>query len=418
MNFFMKSKLSNSDLPKILVVGQGYVGLPIAIFAATAGYEVVGYDLNLKTVENLNSGKSHISDIEDNQLKRLISMGKYRASSDLTDFIDIDISIIAVPTPLTNNRKPDLSFVEAASEILGRSLKKSALIINESTSYPGTLRNIIAPIINSFSGIGLSHEFAISPERVDPGNQTWSIKNTARLYAGLTPSASLKTRAFYEKFCDNLVEVSSPEVAETAKLFENTFRQVNIALVNELALITSDLGISVHETIDAAASKPYGFMKFTPGLGVGGHCIPVDPTYLSYVAEQAGRNANFINLANKVNLEMPAEIVKRVKNENGGSLNGKEVLVCGVAYKPDISDVRETPSEILIEEVTKEGAIVSWHDPLVVSWRESKSVEIIAKKYAVTIVAVLHSVMNKQLILNSSDYVLDCTGKLEGAKKL
>ncbi|CAB4751817.1 unannotated protein [freshwater metagenome] len=403
---------------KVAVIGQGYVGLPIAIHAATAGYEVIGFDLNLEIVNNLNSGKSHISDISDSELKKYLESKKYRASSDPKDLEDVEISVIAVPTPLSEDRKPDLAFVESASQILGKSLKKSGLIINESTSYPGTLRNVIAPIIKSLSGDGISHEFAISPERVDPGNENWSIKNTARLFAGLTPTASEKTRAFYDKFCDNLIEVSSPEVAETAKLFENTFRQVNIALVNELALITRDLGISVHETIEAAASKPYGFMKFTPGLGVGGHCIPVDPTYLSYVAELAGRNANFINLANKVNLEMPAEIVKRIKNENGGSLKGKEVLVCGAAYKPDISDVRETPSEILIEELMKEGAIVSWHDPLVASWRGSKSVEINTKKYAVTIVAMLHSVMDKKLILKSSDYVLDCTGKLEGAKKL
>ena len=403
---------------KVAVIGQGYVGLPIAINAAAAGFEVIGFDLDDEIVENLDAGKSHISDIPDSELKKHLSNKSYKASSDPRDLEDVEISVIAVPTPLTEDRKPDLKYVESASEILGKSLRKSGLIINESTSYPGTLRNVIAPIVQSFSPEGVTHEFAISPERVDPGNEKWSIGNTPRLFAGLTPIASKKTRAFYEKFCDQLIEVSSPEVAETAKLFENTFRQVNIALVNELALVTRDLGISVHETIDAAASKPYGFMKFTPGLGVGGHCIPVDPTYLSYVAEQAGRQANFINLANKVNLEMPAEIVKRVKKENGGSLKGKEVLVCGVSYKPDISDVRETPSEILIEELNKEGAIVSWHDPLVSSWRGSKSVELNTKKYAVTIVAMLHSVMNEELVLSSSDYVLDCTGKLVGAKKL
>jgi UDP-N-acetyl-D-glucosamine dehydrogenase len=405
-------------LIKVAVIGQGYVGLPIAINAAAAGYEVVGFDLNQEVVINLNSGKSHISDIPDLELKKFLDNKKYRASSDSKDLEDVAIAVIAVPTPLSKDRKPDLSFVESASGILGKTLKNPGLIINESTSYPGTLRNVIAPIVQSFASTGISHEFAISPERVDPGNENWSIKNTARLFAGLTPSATKKTRTFYEKFCDNLIEVSSPEVAETAKLFENTFRQVNIALVNELALITRDLGISVHETIDAAASKPYGFMKFSPGLGVGGHCIPVDPTYLSYVAEQAGRKANFINLANKVNLEMPAEIVKRIKNDNGGSLNGKEVLVCGVAYKPNISDVRETPSEILIEELAKEGAVVSWYDPLVASWKDSKSVVLGSKRYDATIIAMIHDVMDKKRILDTSDYVLDCTGKLEGAKKL
>lgn len=402
----------------VAVIGQGYVGLPIAINAAKAGYEVIGFDVNQETVIELNSGHSHISDISDSELRKFLKSKNYRASSNYMDLEDVEIAVIAVPTPLSKDRKPDLSFVESASEILGKAIKNSALIINESTSYPGTLRDVIAPIVKSFAGAGINHEFAISPERVDPGNENWSIKNTARLFAGLSPNASAMTRGFYEKFCDNLIEVSSPEVAETAKLFENTFRQVNIALVNELALITRDLGISVHETIDAAASKPYGFMKFSPGLGVGGHCIPVDPTYLSYVAEQAGRKANFINLANKVNLEMPAEIVKRIKNDNGGSLKTKEVLVCGVAYKPNISDVRETPSEILIKELNKEGAVVSWHDPLVASWNGSESVDLDSKQFDITIVAVVHDVMNQNMILGSSNYVLDCSGKLEGAKKL
>jgi UDP-N-acetyl-D-glucosamine dehydrogenase len=405
-------------MTKVAVVGQGYVGLPIAISSAQAGYEVIGFDLNEAIVENLNSGKSHISDISDSELNQFLANGNYRASSNPIDLEDVDIAVIAVPTPLSEERKPDLKYVESASEILGKSLKRNGLIINESTSYPGTLRNIIAPLVRKFSVEGVEHEFAISPERVDPGNETWSIKNTARLFAGLTPSASQRTRAFYEKFCDNLIEVSSPEVAETAKVFENTFRQVNIALVNELALITRDLGVSVHEVIEAASSKPYGFMKFTPGLGVGGHCIPVDPTYLSYIAELAGRSANFINLANKVNLEMPAEIVKRVKKENGGRLDGKNVLVCGIAYKPNISDFRETPSELLIEELEKEGAVINWHDPMVEVWRNSKSSELGSRKFDLTIVAMVHDVMDHAQILNSSAYILDCTGKIKGALQL
>ena len=405
-------------MKKVAVVGQGYVGLPIAINSAQAGYEVIGFDLNEVIVDNLNSGKSHISDISDSELNQFLANGKYRASSNPIDLEDVDIAVIAVPTPLSEERKPDLKYVESASEILGKSLKSNGLIINESTSYPGTLRNVIAPLVREFSPERVEHEFAISPERVDPGNETWSIKNTARLFAGLTSSAGERTRAFYEKFCDNLIEVSSPEVAETAKVFENTFRQVNIALVNELALITRDLGISVHEVIEAASSKPYGFMKFTPGLGVGGHCIPVDPTYLSYIAELAGRSANFINLANKVNLEMPAEIVKRVKKENGGRLDGKNVLVCGIAYKPNISDFRETPSELLIEELEKEGAVINWHDPMVEVWRNSKSSELGSKKFDLTIVAMVHDVMDHNQILNSSAYILDCTGKIKGALQL
>jgi UDP-N-acetyl-D-glucosamine dehydrogenase len=225
-----------------------------------------------------------------------------------------EVAVIAVPTPLDEYRQPDLSFVKLAAEILGKSLTSNCLIINESTSYPGTLSKVIAPIINSHKPNEIKHLFAISPERVDPGNRKWNIRNTPRLFAGLTEEATVATREFYSKFCDDLVPVSSPEIAESAKLFENTFRQVNIALVNEFALIMRALEIPVHEVLEAASTKPYGIMKFTPGLGVGGHCIPVDPSYLAFVSKEAGIEPRFINLANQVNLEMPQAILKRIKN--------------------------------------------------------------------------------------------------------
>ena len=245
---------------RVAIVGQGYVGLPLAISISDAGHEVIGFDLNEKVVNSLNLGVSHVEDISNQVLAEAIRTGRYRASSDQADLAITEVAIIAVPTPLGKNRLPDLSFVESSSEILGRNLGSSALIVNESTSYPGTLRNVIAPIVAKFS----KHEnfFAISPERVDPGNSKWGIKNTPRLFAGLTPDAGKRTSDFYGTFCDNIIEVSSPEVAETAKLFENTFRQVNIALVNELAVICNKLGISAHEVLEAANSKPYGFMKF------------------------------------------------------------------------------------------------------------------------------------------------------------
>jgi UDP-N-acetyl-D-glucosamine dehydrogenase len=264
---------------KVAIIGQGYVGLPLAIAATKAGHEVIGFDLDSELVTTLNSGKSHVEDILHSELKLALKSKLYFASSNPTNITGSQIIIIAVPTPLGPKRNPDLSYVISASQIIGANLISPALIINESTSHPGTLREVIAKEVLKSSSGNIQHLFAVSPERVDPGNKVWNVKSTPRIFAGLTPEAAGLTREFYSSFCEELVEVSTPEVAETAKLFENTFRQVNIALVNELALITRAIGISVNEVIEAASSKPYGFMKFSPGIGVGGHCIPVDPSY-------------------------------------------------------------------------------------------------------------------------------------------
>jgi UDP-N-acetyl-D-glucosamine dehydrogenase len=290
------------------------------------------------------------------------------------------------------------------------------LVINESTSFPGTLRNYIKPAIEKYSSSSVEHLYAISPERVDPGRGDFNQKNTPRLYAGLTPEASVKTREFYSKFCDNLVEVSSPEVAEAAKLFENTFRQVNIALVNEFAQIAHSLGISVYETLDAANTKPYGFMKFTPSAGVGGHCIPVDPTYLATVAEEHGAPATFIRRANEVNLEMSRYVVDRVQADIGGSLQGKSVLVVGVAYKPNVADVRETAAELVIKHLRERGAVVSWHDEVVGTWFGESSAPLSGAD--ISVVITKHDAVNGRDILASAPYVFDTTGKVNGAKGL
>lgn len=401
---------------KIVVIGQGYVGLPLAFYAAKSGYEVIGFDTNSKLVSDLNNGKTHVKDVSDSDLSEIIKMGTYMATSNPKDIGNADIALIAVPTPLTENREPDLSFIESACDVLAMNLTKSALIINESTSYPGTLRNLIAKRVDAKSSV--QHRFAISPERVDPGNADWGIENTPRLYAGLTQEAAVETRIFYANFCKNLIEVSTPEVAEAAKLFENSFRQVNIALVNELALISSTLGISVREVLEAANSKPYGFMKFNPGLGVGGHCIPVDPTYLAFVAKNGGTRAAFIELANEVNLEMPAKIVARIKRENGGSLSGKKILVCGLSYKRDIADIRESPSIRLIEVLKKEKAFVSWHDPVVKNWNDNDSSEPLSNYYDITVLAMAHSNMDLVKIAKSSLYVFDCVGLINSAHQL
>lgn len=400
---------------KVAIIGQGYVGLTIAAFASTH-FKVVGFDNNSKIVAQLNNGVSHIEGVDSALIADAVKRGTYLATNNAADIEGSVVVVIAVPTPLTKDRKPDLAFIEAACRTIAENLTAPTLIINESTSFPGTIRKFIKPLIEKLSFTHIDHEYAISPERVDPGRTDWDQKNTPRLYAGLTPNASKRTREFYSTFCDNLIEVSSPEVAEAAKLFENTFRQVNIALVNEFAQISNALGISVHETLDAANTKPYGFMKFNPSAGVGGHCIPVDPSYLAYMAAEKGVPATFIERANEVNLEMPKYIVSRVKADNGGSLKGKSVQVVGVAYKPNVADVRETPAELVIAELQADGAVVTWHDPVVNVWHGQNSSSLGGTDIA--IVVTLHDIFDKNAIIKSAPYIFDTTGKLTGVKGL
>ena len=392
---------------RVAIIGQGYVGLTIAVGAASAGHSVVGFDVNQNLVDQLNSGKSHIEGISDSQLSGFLSNGLFTVSTEPSILEGSDVIVIAVPTPLDGVRNPDLSFVHAAAELINLHVKTSALVINESTSYPGTLRNEIAARIN-----GVQHLFASSPERVDPGNTQWGTKNTPRLIGGLTPTAVAKAREFYASFCDSIIAVSSPEVAEAAKIFENTFRQVNIALVNEFAQISDALGISSREVIEAAATKPYGFMPFNPGPGVGGHCIPVDPSYLAHVANEVGVPATFIKRANEVNLAMPAYVVKRVVAGAGGSIAGKSVVVVGVSYKANVVDTRETPAAAVIDLLRAQGATVVWHDDLVGSWRGESSAPLVAHDIAV--VVTKHDVISDSAI-NASKYVFDCTGSVAGA---
>lgn len=400
---------------KVAVIGQGYVGLTISAFAGEF-YQVVGLDNNPKVVDDLNKGISHIEGVDGSVLQKWIQAGRYRATKSPSELLDVDIVVIALPTPLTRNRQPDLSFIDAACKTIGENVEKPVLVINESTSFPGTLRNFIKPTIEKYSRNSVNHLYAISPERVDPGRGDFNQKNTPRLFSGLTPSASQLTREFYSKFCDNLIEVSSPEVAEAAKLFENTFRQVNIALVNEFAQIAHALGISVYETLDAADTKPYGFMKFTPSAGVGGHCIPVDPTYLAAVAEEHGAPATFIRRANEVNLEMSKYVVDRIQADNGGSLQGKSVLVIGVAYKPNVADVRETAAELVIEHLRERGAVVSWHDDVVGTWNTESSAPLSGAEIAV--VVTMHDSVHAPDVIASAPYVFDTTGKIKGVHGL
>jgi UDP-N-acetyl-D-glucosamine dehydrogenase len=392
---------------RVAIIGQGYVGLTIAVGAAGAGHSVVGFDVNDDLVAALNAGTSHIEGITDASLSGLIASGAYKASTDAAVLDGCDVIVIAVPTPLDEARNPDLSYVHAAADLIAKNVKSPALVINESTSYPGTLRKEIAARIT-----GVQHLYASSPERVDPGNTQWGTKNTPRLIGGLTPQAVEKAKEFYATFCDTIIEVSSPEVAEAAKIFENTFRQVNIALVNEFAQIADALGISGREVLDAAATKPYGFMEFNPGPGVGGHCIPVDPSYLAHVANEVGVPATFIKRANEVNLAMPAYVVKRVIAGSGGSIKGKSVVVVGVSYKSNVSDTRETPAAGVIDLLRAQGATVTWHDDLVGSWRGETSAPV--KGADIAVLVTKHDGFDLAA-LKGCGYVFDCTGTIAGA---
>ena len=380
---------------KIAIIGQGYVGRSIAVAAVGAGHSVVGFDTDASVISSLQIP------------------GDFQGTTDASLVGSADVVVIAVPTPLDGARKPDLSAVKAACKTIIVNVKKPVLVINESTSYPGTLRNEIASVIESATGLG--HLYAASPERVDPGNEKWVQKNTPRLLAGLTPEATALAHKFYSSFCDQIVEVSSPEVAEAAKLFENTFRQVNIALVNEFAQISDALDIPTQEVLDAAATKPFGFMSFKPGPGVGGHCIPVDPSYLAHVAEGAGVPATFIRYANEVNLAMPAYVVSRVAGDVG-SLKRKKVVVVGIAYKTNVKDTREAPAALVISELQKLGAEVSWHDSVVGTWNGQSSCEL--KGFDVAIVVTKHDAVSEVDIKASASYVFDCTGSIKGVAGL
>ena len=374
---------------KIGIIGQGYVGLPLSLAAASAGYEVLGIDSDTKKVSQINSGNSPIEDISNNEISAMIKSGSYRCLTHVDSTFDAEAILICVPTPLGSDHQPDLSYLRSAVEAAGKALKQSRLIIIESTIQPGTTRDILVPILEKASGLNRDQFLvAYSPERIDPANKTWKISNTPKLVAGLTDKAAQKTKAFYSKFINQVDICDSLEVAETAKLLENSFRLVNISFINELSIFCQKIGIDINDVIKAAATKPYGFMPFYPSVGVGGHCIPVDPIYLASAAKEAGAPTRFIELADQINLEMPNYFVGRANDVLGG-LKGKKVLVIGVAYKPNVSDVRETPVASLIAGLEKSGALVSWHDDLVKTWNNQTSVPI-NDQYDLAIIATPH----------------------------
>ena len=385
---------------KVSVIGQGYVGLPLAISCAKAGFEVTGIDLNKEKVSQLNKCQSIIEDVSDADLKSVIETGKYNATTNYSIDPSTEIICICVPTPLGSDHQPDLDILEAATADVGKNLKSGMLVIIESTIQPGTTRNVVVPILEKESGLGADKFLvAYSPERIDPMNKKFTIKNTPKLVAGLTPEAATKAKEFYSKFIDQVDVCDSLEVAETAKLLENSFRLVNISFINELAMFCQKIGIDVNDVIKAASTKPYGFMPFYPSVGVGGHCIPVDPLYLAEAARAAGAPTRFIELADEINLAMPTYFVGRASEILGG-LKNKKVLVIGVSYKPNVADTRETPVAALITGLAKSGAIVSWHDDLVKNWNGQSSVALGAG-FDLAILATPHDYLDLSLLGNT-----------------
>jgi len=361
-------RFSTEDLT-LGVIGLGYVGLPLAVEAARAGIKVLGFDVKESVARIINEGRSHIQDLTDEEVGELVRAGLLEATTDMARLADCDAISICVPTPLSKTRDPDVSFILSATESVAKALRPGQLVVLESTTYPGTTREVLLPKLED-TGMVAGKDFFLcfSPERVDPGNEIWVTRNTPKVIGGITPACREVGVAFYSRFIETPVPVSSAEAAELTKILENTFRAVNIGLVNEVALIADRLKVDVWEVIDAAATKPFGFMKFTPGPGLGGHCIPVDPHYLSWKMRTLNYKTRFIELASEINSEMPLFVVGKVReglNRLGKPVNGSRILVLGVAYKPDIDDVRESPALDIIHLLEADGAQVSYHDPYV-----------------------------------------------------
>jgi len=378
---------------KVTVVGQGYVGLPLAIASVQAGHTVFGLDHNESKISSLISGQSIIEDLADDIIKKSIDSKLFFPTTDETVISSSDLVLICVPTPLSDDHKPDLTLLIDAITTVGKNIKSGTLVIVESTIEPGTCRNILLPILLKQSGLKLGEvEIAYSPERIDPSNKKWGIRNTPKLVAGLTPDSAKRASEFYEKFIESITICSSLEIAETAKLLENSFRFINISFINELAIFCHKIKIDINEVISAAATKPYGFMPFFPSIGVGGHCIPVDPIYLANAANAAGAPSRLIGLADQINQEMPGYFVGRAEEKIGG-LKDKKVLVVGVSYKPNVADTRESPVEALISGLRGKGAQVIWHDDLVKVWKGEKSVAL-SGDFDLAIIATPHDYLD------------------------
>jgi UDP-N-acetyl-D-glucosamine dehydrogenase len=413
---------------RLVVVGQGYVGLPLALRAAEGGFSVVGLDTNASLVEALNAGRSHIDDVSDDQLKSALVAG-YAASTDASCLAAADVVVVCVPTPLSPDGGPDLGAIKSAARTIGEQIQPKTLVILESTTYPGTTEEVFAPLVlGSVLQLGKDVNIAFSPERIDPGNATYGVQNTPKVVGGLTPGCTRVARDFYAEFIDTVVEAKGAKEAEMAKLLENTFRHVNIALVNEMLRFCDELNIDLWDAIDCAATKPFGYMAFRPGPGVGGHCIPVDPSYLSHrVRARLGYAFRMVELSEEINSAAPHYVANRLwkaLNERKIAVNGAKVLLVGVTYKPNISDRRQSPADPLARRLSSWGADLSYHDPYVPRWSFSAeggaaaltSVDDVYQACAVADIVVLlqpHSQYDLGRLARESHLTLDTRGVLD-----
>jgi len=405
--------MSVENTKTLAIIGQGYVGLPLAMAAVDAGWTVIGIDNFKAKVSQINSGSSPVEDVSTEQLQAALSSGAYKATVDFSEVAQAAVITICVPTPLNEKREPDLELLRNATNGIAPFISNETLVVSESTSYPGTLRDVIIPIINEFKPQESKNLFfACAPERVNPGDSFWNQKNTPRLVGAIDATSKSKAQEFYESICDVVVLVSTPEVAEAAKLLENTFRLVNIALVNEFTQLCFENGINVHDVIEAAGTKPYGFMPFRPGVGVGGHCIPVDPLYLTWWARQSGGSAAFVESADSINQSMPRYVADRALSMIDANENNPKVLILGVAYKPGVGDVRETPVSELRNALISYGADVAWHDPLVSNWEGTNSVGL-DWDCDVAILATNQPGINVTQLTERGIQVLDCTNSVK-----
>ena len=410
----------------LLVIGLGYVGLPLVREATKAGLSVVGYDIGQGVVNGLNGGHSHVDDISDDDVARMLAAG-FRATTSEPGAGEPDTIVICVPTPLSEADGPDLTAVRAASDTAGRLLRRGTLVVLESTTYPGTTDELVGPILEKASGLsaGVDFNLAFSPERIDPGNPVYGLRNTPKVVGGLTPDCTAAAARFYGKVCDQVIEAKSPREAEMAKLLENTYRHVNIALVNEMAVFCHELGIDLWDAIRCASTKPFGFQPFYPGPGVGGHCIPIDPNYLSYKVRTLGYPFRFVELAQEINSRMPGYVVDRAAellNRHAKPLNGANVLLLGVTYKRDIADQRESPARPIARRLLARGAVLAYHDPHVPDWaidgqpvRRATDLDTEIVTADVVILLQDHSEYDLEQLAGEAKLFFDTRGKLAGA---
>ena len=416
-----------ASVPKrVVIVGQGYVGLPIAMRAVEFGHHVIGLEIDERRADRLRNADSYVEDVSDDTLIRSLSTGRYQATSSVDDCADFDVAVFTVPTPLRDG-SPDLSFIEQSAAQIAPLITKGSMLILESTTYPGTTEELFAPILEHGSGLvaGMDFYVGFSPERIDPGNKNWSLANTPKIVSGMNQASLDAVRSFYDTIVEKTIAVSGTREAELSKLIENTFRHVNIALVNELSMYAAELGINIWEAIDAASTKPFGFMRFTPGPGVGGHCLPIDPSYLSWKVEQSlGTPFRFIELANDINNHMPDYVVRRIVsllNEDRKSVNGARILIVGMAYKKNTGDGREAPSLDLCRLLHAMGAQILCADPFLEAGRfpayvDRVSIDEVQVRLAdLTVVMTDHDDFDWKLIAKASGKIFDTRHRLSPA---